>query len=93
MIYTQPRSEVNLLGYRCVGVYYDEVSLEDARGYGLGRATHVASLAVRSGDRTVVAAKFEFRPGSAHPSYGTIIASVTGDEYVNTTPETPSDAR
>ena len=64
-----------------VGVYYDEVELCDAQGFGLDRAAHVRELSHRSEGRVVTGARFEFRPGRSHPSYGCLVASVTGDEY------------
>lgn len=65
-----------------VDAYFDEVELTDAHsGYGLTREAHVKELKKRSGDRTVLNATFTFRPGRSHPSYGTIVATVLGDEY------------
>lgn len=63
------------------GVYYDEVELSDRQGHGLSRKAHVEELARRAEKVLVVGARFEFRAGRAHPDYGMIIASVTGDRY------------
>lgn len=75
-----------------IGVYYDSVCLKDEQLYGKTKKEHITELILRSKGKLVLNCKFEVNvPTGAHPSYGQIIVSVTGDEYAPEIAEKPTD--
>ncbi len=81
MILTQTYKDACLENVEPVGTYYDEIELTTVPGYGLNKQAHIDELQKRANDLIVLGAIFSSRQGSAHPNYGRIVVSVTGDLY------------
>lgn len=58
-----------------------KIGLKSDSDYGLSRKEHFEELKKRAKGKLIINCKFEVRSGRSHPSYGTIIVSVTGDEF------------
>lgn len=72
--------------WELVGIYHDEVEVNNEQGYGMSIEAHIVELverlkAKRGESFVLVATELIIRPGSSHPSYGCRLVRVIGDLY------------